>query len=60
MGRGIAGMGASPRPAGLLAATVVLVDGGPGAPLCLLLRDPTFFITFGDVIGFACLLVGVF
>src|SRR5690606_31808998 len=43
----------------LLAAAVLLVDGGPGPPLSSLLADALPAIALLDVLGLALLLVGV-
>jgi len=57
---GMAGMDASTRAAGRLAAAVVFVDGGPGASLGFLFGDAAPLVALGDVVGLAFLLVGVF
>src|SRR5436190_21748940 len=49
-----------PRAAGLLAAAVVLVDRRPGPAFGLLLGDSLLLVAFGDLVGRARLLVGVF
>src|SRR6185312_14623085 len=46
--------------AGLLAAMSLGIDRRPGAALGLLFRDATVLIAFGDMIGLAFLLIGVF
>ena len=56
----VAGALAAAGAAGLLAAAVVLVDGCPGPALGLLLGHAALLVAFGDVIGLAFLLVGVF
>jgi hypothetical protein len=56
----MSGTAASTRSAWFFAAAVILIDGGPGPPLGFFLRNPPLLITFGDVIGLALLLVGVF
>jgi hypothetical protein len=43
----------------VLAAAVILVDGGPGPAFGLLLGDATLLVALGDVIRLAILLVGV-
>jgi hypothetical protein len=45
--------------AGLLAATTLLVDGGPSATLGFFLGNATIFVAFLDVLGLAFLLVGI-
>src|SRR5262249_22585960 len=57
---GMAGALAAAGAARLLAAGIVLVDRGPGAPLGFLLADALLLVTFLDVLGLALLLVGVF
>lgn len=56
----LAGVLALARSTGLHTAAIVLVDGRPGTALRLLFRDAAILIAFGDVIGLAFLLVGVF
>src|SRR5678816_265059 len=56
----MAGVLAAAGAAGLLAAAVVLVDGGPGPGLGLLVRNAFLFVAFRDVVGLAFLFVGVF
>jgi hypothetical protein len=56
----MAGRLAAPRPARLLAAAIVFVDGCPGPALGLSLRNPTLLIAFGYMVGLALLLVGIF
>ena len=43
----------------LLAATIVLVDGGPSAALGFLAADALTLVVLGDMIGFAFLLFGI-
>jgi hypothetical protein len=45
--------------AGLLAATTLLVDGGPSKTLGFFLGNATIFVAFLDVLGLAFLLVGI-
>jgi hypothetical protein len=40
-------------------AMVNLVDSRPGSALCFILRKPTLFVAFLDVLCLAFLLVGV-
>lgn len=55
---GVAGVGASSG-AGFLAATVVLVHGGPGPGFGFVFGNAAMLIALGDVVGFAFLFVGV-
>src|SRR5690606_31671783 len=48
-----------PSRAGLLAAAIVLVDGGPGAALGLLVGNAAILVAFLDMLGLALLLVGI-
>src|SRR5262249_43776554 len=45
--------------AALLAAVILLVDGGPGAALRLLFGNATLFVAFLNVLGLTLLLVGI-
>jgi hypothetical protein len=56
--RRMTGVGAAAG-ARFLAAAVVLVDRGPGAPLGFFFRHAARLVAFGDVVGLAFLLVGV-
>jgi hypothetical protein len=56
----MAGRLAAARPAGLLAAAIIFVDGCPGPALGLLLRNSTLLIALGYMVGLALLLVGIF
>jgi hypothetical protein len=56
----MASVHATPRAAGSLAATVILIHRRPSAAFSFLLTNTALFIALGDVIGFALLLVGVF
>ena len=56
----MAGRLAAARPAGLLAAAIIFVDGCPGPALGLLLRNPALLVALGYMVGLALLLVGIF
>jgi hypothetical protein len=49
MRRRMAGRLAAARPAGLLAAAIIFVDGCPGPTLGLLLRNSTLLIALGYI-----------
>src|SRR5690606_5999394 len=55
MGCGMAGILAAAG-AGLLAAAIVLVDGGPGTAFGLLVAHALFLVAFLDMLGLALLL----
>jgi len=50
----------STGPARLFAAAVILVDRGPGAAFGFLLAHALLLVAFGDMVGLALLLGGVF
>jgi hypothetical protein len=52
-----AGAFSTARPSRLLATAVILVDGRPRAELRFLLTHAAFFVAFGDMVGFAFLLL---
>jgi hypothetical protein len=56
----MAGRLAAARPASLLAAAIIFVDGCPGPALGLSLRNSARLIAFGYMVGLALLLVGIF
>jgi hypothetical protein len=56
----MAGRLAAARPAGLLAAAIIFVDGCPSPALGLVLRNPTLLVALGYMVGLALLLVGIF
>src|SRR5690606_33452134 len=60
MRRGMSGGFAATGASRLLAAAVVLVHGGPGAPLGLVLGYAALLIPLSDMIGLALLLAGIF
>jgi hypothetical protein len=60
MGSRMASRLATARPARILAAAIILVDGCPGPVFCLLFLNSTFLVALGDMIGLALLLVSIF
>src|SRR6185503_7459991 len=59
VGGGVVGGLAAAAAPGVLAALVVLVDGGPGPALGFLPGNPALLVALLDVVGLALLLVGV-
>lgn len=59
MGRRVSGMFALAGATGLLTAAVIFVDGRPGTALGFIFGNAAVFVAFGDVVGFAILLVSV-